>query len=281
MNRHSFFACALLVAAMAVNASHALAAAPTPSDVRATSTTAGDTSYDTQTSGDANHSIPLAYDARNNIARARSYAEENELGRSLLHMERARYLRPFNLDIRQGLALVNYQVQRARMERFAHDRLTQGEPRLLWTWRMFHAVPAKVWAWVLLLGIWFSCGLLLLRLRMQRSLARDAVAGGLVFSICTAITGLICWIGALTTYDRFRPGIITDPQVVAWSAPDALITPVANPDLYDGAVVLIRTQEEEWTEVELVDRERVWIPHTSVHAVMIIHDLTSSDEKRR
>ena len=215
----------------------------------------------------------LTANAREYATLAREYAANGELGRALASLERARRLRPFNLELRQGIRTLNYQIQRARMDRFSSARLTQGEPAILWTWRLFHAFPGRAWAWLALAGVWCACAAYLLRRPIPKSLKRDAHTIALAFSTLVTLTSIACWIGGVLTSTSVKPGVLIGGSTTqVWSAPDPLVTPTLNPDAYDGAIVLVQTQEREWTEIQLADDERVWVRSEDVMLIEPQHD---------
>lgn len=216
----------------------------------------------------------LNFYASYNVQMAKEYAEAGQIGFAKLHLERARWLRPFDIEIQRGLKIINWHVQHDRMERFPDARLTQGEPRTLWTWRLFNSVPTRIWAWTLLASVWISCGLLMLRRAMRKSLRRDAVAIGAILSIVVAVCAMIGWIGCVITGSTLRPAVVVGSRVMAWSAPDAMVTPQNNPDLYEGAVVVVRTEDGDWAELQLSDAERVWTKRDNIRQISAHRDST-------
>lgn len=216
----------------------------------------------------------LNFYASYNVQKAKEYAEAGQIGFAKLHLERARWVRPFDIEIQRGLKMVNWHVQHDRMERFTDSRLTQGEPRSLWTWRLFNSVPTRIWAWTLLASVWISCGLLMLRRAMRKSLRRDAVAIGAILSIVVAVCAMIGWIGCVITGTTMRPAVVVGSRVMAWAAPDAMVTPQNNPDLYEGAVVIVRTEDGDWVELQLSDSERVWTKRDNIRQISAHRDST-------
>lgn len=210
--------------------------------------------------------------AHYNVAQAKLHAEAGELGLARLHLERARWLKPFDLQLQRGLSAVNWQVQRLRMERFNNARLTQGEPSNVWTWRLFNVVPTRIWAYLMLGSTWMACLMVVLFRQMRRSLRRDAVALSAGLSMLLGIVGVTGWIGCLLTGSALQPAVVVTPNALAWSAPDAMVQPTSNPDLYEGAVVLIRSEDGEWIELELSDGERVWTKRSAAREISAHRD---------
>lgn len=204
------------------------------------------------------------WNAKHNVQKAHNAAQHNAYGQAILYLERARYLRPFDLDIRQGLVLVRQQIQRNRMNRFRHVQLTQGEPDGLSWWRAFNVLPTRIWAAAAMTTLWAAFLLWLIVRRMRTSVPKDALATTAALSLLLSILTSICWFGAARTTQSLEPGVVIDTQPHLFHAPDELSTPQQHPDLYEGAVVLIRNQSAGWTEVELAGRQRIWVDRDTV-----------------
>lgn len=248
-----------LASAAHAEAPPALAAAPT-ADAIATTLDAG-----------ANNDLSAEniWSVRHHLVEAQRFALDQQLGQATLHMEQARYLQPFSIELRQGLDLLRQEVQQARMARFIQGRMTQGEPAELWWWRLFHTLPSRVWAWAALVLLWSACGLWMLRRKMRTSVQRDmvsvmAVGSALLFGITLA-----CWAGAVRTSSALEPGVIVAQNPRYYAAPDELAVSAISPDLYEGAVVVVRGHQQEWAEVELANRARVWIHRDAVSRIEV------------
>lgn len=211
-----------------------------------------------------NEDAQASWNAKKNVETAYLAAQSSAYGQALLHLERARYLRPFDLEIREGLDLVRQQIQRNRMNLFRHVQLTQGEPDGLWWWRAFNVLPTRIWAAGSLVTLWIAFLLWLVLRRMRTSVPKDAFATTAVLSLVLSIMSSMGWAGATYTMQNLEPGVIVDTQPHLFHAPDELSTPKQHPDLYEGAVVLIRNRSAGWTEVELAGRERIWVKHATV-----------------
>lgn len=202
---------------------------------------------------------PIASSAKYNVQQAFLAAESKSYGNAILHMERARYLRPFDVEIRQALDLIRQQVQRNRMNRFRQMQLTQGEPDELWWWRAFNVLPTRIWAVAMLALLWASFLSWLIMRDMKTSVRKDAIATTATLTFVSAVLTAICWFGAVRTSENLEPAVVVDPNPRLYHAPDELSRPTHHPDLYEGAVVLLRTQSANWTQIELADKTSVWV----------------------
>lgn len=211
--------------------------------------------------------IRETWNAKSNVQQAYKAAEQERLGDALLYMERARYLRPFDLEIRQGLDLLRQRVQRNRMNRFRQVRLTQGEPDGLWWWRAFNVLPTRIWASVSMVCLWLAFILWLFVRRMQSGVRKDAVGTTATLNLLAAIFAATCWFGAARTTEQLEPGVITEANPELYHAPDELSEPMRHPDLYEGAVVLIRNQSATWTQIELAGRAKAWVLRDTVSPI--------------
>jgi len=209
------------------------------------------------------------WSAKVHVTRGREAAERGEIGLATLHLERARYLRPFDITIRQGLDLLRQQVQRQRMTTFHHARLTQGEAQGLWWWRLFHVLPTRMWAGIALFCLWAAFGFWLLGRRMTTSVTKDGLISASVISLLITLACLSCWTGAVRTSVRLEPGVVVQQNPQFFRAPDALAPAEKSSDLYEGGVVLIRGKDAQWMEIELVGQQRVWVAAHTVEPIAI------------
>ena len=212
------------------------------------------------------------WSAQYHLIRAHEAATDGALGVAALHLERARYLRPMDIQIREGLDLLRQQIQRERMQRHHQSSMTQGEPKGLWWWRIFHTLPSRIWAWAGLITLWLSVGFWLVMRRMSVSSLRDGVLAAAVVSFTLSVASHACWFGAVRSAERLEPGVVTDPSPRYFRAPDELASPAESPDLYTGAVVLIHELGEEWAEIELAGAQRVWVHARTVAPIAIQDD---------
>lgn len=199
------------------------------------------------------------WNARHNVQQAVYAAETKAYGHAVLSMERARYLRPFDLEIHRGLDLLRQRVQRNRMNRFRQMRLTQGEPDELWWWRAFNVLPTRIWAVSSLATLWIAFLLWLVVRRMETSVRKDAVGTSATLFLILSFLTAFCWIGAIRTTQTLEPAVVIDADPRLYHAPDELARPTRHPDLYEGAVVLIRNQSSHWTQIELAGKMKVWV----------------------
>lgn len=216
------------------------------------------------------------WSAKCNVVQAREAAERGELGRAALHLERARYLRPFDIEIREGLDLLRQQVQRERMMKFNHARLTQGEPDGLWWWRLFHVLPTRIWAGIGLAGIWITFGFWLASRRMKTGVPKDIVWSSAAFNLLVALASFGCWVGAVRTSVHLEPGVVVQASPRFYRAPDELSAAEQSPELYEGAMVLIRSSDAQWLEIELAGQQRVWVAAHTVEPVAIAQHTDSA-----
>lgn len=186
-------------------------------------------------------------------------ARAGELGFAILHLERARYLRPFSGEIRKTLSLVRQQAQRERMEHYAGEDLTRGEPSALTFWRMFNALPHRLWVYIGGSALWLAALLVLLRWRMVVGVRRDIVSTVAGFSALVALVALSAWGGAISTTRSFTPAVVTDAEPGYRRAPDELSRVERDGELYEGAVVLIHGTSGAWVEIEIAEGRHVWV----------------------
>ena len=209
------------------------------------------------------------WSAQYHVTRAHEAATDGALGTAALHLERARYLRPTDVQIREGLDLLRQQIQRERMTRHHQSSMTQGEPKGLWWWRIFHTLPSRIWAWAGLIELWLAVGLWLVVRRMPVTSMRDGVIAAAVVSFILSVASFSCWFGSVRSAERLEPGVVTDPAPRYFRAPDELASPAESADLYTGAVVLIHEMGDDWAEIELAGQQRVWVHARTVEPIAI------------
>jgi len=227
-------------------------------------TTASASLDETTTSSQWEHEAHDAWNARDNVEQALHAAEAKAYGHAVLYMERARYLRPFDLEIRQGLDLLRQRVQRNRMNRFRQMRLTQGEADELWWWRAFNVLPTRMWAALALGTLWIAFLLWIVVRRMDTSVRKDVLGTTATLFLVGSVLTAICWLGAIRTIETLEPAVVIDTNPRLYHAPDELARAVRHPDLYEGAVVLVRNQSSNWTQIELAGKLKVWVKRDTV-----------------
>lgn len=186
-------------------------------------------------------------------------ARAGELGFAVLHLERARYLRPFSGEIRKTLSLVRQQTQRERMERYPGKDLTRGEPSALTFWRMFNALPHRLWVYIGGSALWLAALLVILRWRMVVGVRRDIVSTVAGFAALVSLLALSAWGGAISTTRSFTPAVVTDAEPGYRHAPDDLSRVERDGEIYEGAVVLIHGTSGRWVEIEIAEGRHVWV----------------------
>lgn len=196
------------------------------------------------------------------------YARADDLGRATLWLERAHHLAPRDRQIEDALGAVRGEIRRRRAESSAGGSFTDGEPAALSWWRTFGLFSRATYAYTLLAATWLLFGALLARRRTTAQTARDALATLAVVSAIAAATAATWWAGSRHTAASLNPVVVIEPQPRGRSAPDELAAATRHPDLYAGAVGLIRDQRGAWSQIELVDGHRLWVDAHTVARIV-------------
>jgi hypothetical protein len=196
------------------------------------------------------------------------FARADELGPATLWLERAHHLAPRDRAIEDAVGAVRSEIRRRRAESSTEDTFTDGEPAALSWWRTFGTFPAAVYAWALLICVWIGFGALLVRRRAAPGTARDALLAVAATALVIGATAAVWWSGSVTTAERLRPVVVVDAAARGREAPDQLSPATHHPDLFSGAVGLIRDERDQWALLELVDGHRLWVESSSVAPIV-------------
>ena len=183
-----------------------------------------------------------------------------ELGRAILHYERAKALNPSNDDILSNLVLANLRVI-DRIEPLPSNGLSD-----LW-----ERVVAPGWF------PWYARGFVLLWTLgfvalAWRLFARDTANRrilGSVASVLLLLGALSGWLslGASARIDNSRRAIILEPTVDVWSAPEGQASGASNAALFvlhEGTKVRMLDSTLDWQEIELENGQVGWLPKASL-----------------
>lgn len=193
-------------------------------------------------------------------------AEAGELGDAILAFERAHLAAPLDREIQDARASAQAEARRRRAEGHASQSFIEGEPRGVTWWRFFNSLRTDVFAGLLLGGTWLLFGLLFARRRAEKTAVKDALAVGAMLAFMLIIGSVTMWGGAEAT-QRLGVAVVVDEDVRFRDAPDELARLRSQPNLYQGAVVLILEARGEFSEIRLVDGEDVWVRTAGVEAV--------------
>lgn len=196
------------------------------------------------------------------------FAHADELGPATLWLERAHHLAPRDREIEDAVGAVRSEIRRRRAEASTEETFTDGEPAALSWWRTFGTFPTSVYAYALLVAIWIGFGALLARRRAPAGTARDALLAVSATALAIAATSAIWWAGSVSTAVQLKPVVVVDSAARGREAPDQLSPATHHPDLFSGAVGLIRDERDHWVLLELVDGHRLWVDATSVAAIV-------------
>src|SRR5699024_12690411 len=94
---------------------------------------------------------------------------------------------------------------------------------------------------------------------IKTTVRKDAGATTATLSFVSAVLAAVCWFGAARTSENLDPAVVVEPSPRLYHAPDELSKPTHHPDLYEGAVVLIRNQSSNWTQIELAGKTKIWV----------------------
>ncbi len=196
-----------------------------------------------------------------------AFAHDDRLGAAILAFERAHLQAPLDREIQDASAASRREARRRRAEALPNVTITEGEPAAAFWWRFFGFVPTQTAALLILVATWLTFGLLTLWRRTLPGARRDAILIAATTLGSIAIAAGAWWTGAALTARSITPAVVTDSSPEYRDAPDELSRPRRQPNLYEGAVVLIREERGAWTLVELVDRETVWVTARAVAAI--------------
>lgn len=193
-------------------------------------------------------------------------ATAGELGEAILAFERAHRLAPLDREIQDARAAAQSEARRRRAEASARQAFVEGEPTAVTRWRFFGMLRVEVYAVVLLLAAWWTFGLLGFRRRATRTAVRDALTVGALLGAVVIVCSGTMWIGAEMT-GALGVAVVVDDDPHFREAPDELSRLQSQPNLYQGAVVVVLEERDAYERLRLVDGEEVWVESSVVGLV--------------
>jgi hypothetical protein len=185
-------------------------------------------------------------------------AEDGGLGHAVLAFERAHLAAPLDREIQDARAAAQAEARRRRAEGHTSQSFVEGEPSEVTWWRFFSSFRTDTYAAVLLAATWLLFGLLLARRRTERTAVRDALVVGSLLAVIFVAGAAMMWVGAMATQE-LGVAVVVEDEVRFRDAPDELARLRSQPNLYQGAVVVILEQRSEFSRIRLVDGENVWV----------------------
>lgn len=186
-------------------------------------------------------------------------AHEGRLGEAVLYLERALILAPLDRGIQDARAVVQREARSRRIESSGSRTLTEGEPVSVTRWRFFALLPERSYAVVVLTCSWLSFGILLVRRRLRSAGWRDGTAAAAGLALLVLLSAAALWIGRAVSNRSVEPAVVVAAEPRYRDAPDELSRERPHADLYEGGVVRIVARRGQWTLVELVGGEEVWV----------------------
>lgn len=197
-------------------------------------------------------------------------ATDGALGAAVLAFERALRMAPLDREIQDARAAAQSEARRRRAEANARQSFVEGEPSAVTRWRFFGMLRAEVYALLLLAGTWWTFGLLGLRRRSKRTAVKDALTVGTLLGGAVMMASGSMWVGAVLTGGVGVAVVVGDDPHFR-EAPDELSRRRSQPNLYEGAVVVVLEERGAYARVRLVDGESVWVEEGDVELVTPAH----------
>ncbi len=195
-------------------------------------------------------------------------AHEDDIGAALLYLERARAYAPLDREIRDTVTLVRREAGSRRADLWSSDRLTQGQPAALYWWHFFRSLPLMLVVYILLGASIMSVSLVVVRTRLRRGGRRDAATVFAVVGVLVCINAVIWIVASQRVASRIEPAVIVASNPTYRDAPDGLASSRRGPEVYTGALVLIRESRPGWLRIELADGDRVWVAEDTAQRVL-------------
>jgi len=198
-------------------------------------------------------------------------AHLDRLGWAAFHLRQATLLDRGDDEAEAALALIEAELRSRRGGNDAGETLTRGEPEDLAWLELFHGVSAGVVDVALVAFSWLAFGLLIRRRRLEAGFRRDAAFVVALLAIVLTLAALAYRIGAEATHERIVPGVVVSNRPMLYTGPDTQAPRASDPDLFEGAVVLIDEQRDEWVGVELANGRSGWLTSATIQPLYVPH----------
>lgn len=198
-------------------------------------------------------------------------AHLEHFGLATYHLTQAHFLAPREGDYTESLTLVRAEVDRRLAAEHTGDVVT-GQPSAVSWLDMFSRLTRGESELIIIVAMWLSCGLVVIRRRLGRSGRRDGLTVSLVMSVGLLLLAAGYRVGTDFVQGRIHPGVVLTDDVNVREGPDRFAPTVAGADLIPGSVVLVREQRDDWVSVELSDGRSGWVADEGVGVVHVARD---------
>ncbi|MFT4063033.1 MAG: tetratricopeptide repeat protein [Edaphocola sp.] len=184
------------------------------------------------------------------------YYRKNQVGKAILHYEKARLLAPNNKEIVDNLILANARIQNpiAQAPPFFFEKWWQG---------LVHGLSVNAWATLALL---FLTATLALAVYVRRKRGQVAYSGRWISfaAVLFVITGCMAWFAYEASLGGKR-AVVTEMSVPLLNAPQTNAKTIMA--LPEGTVVDVDASQGGFTAVTLPDGRKGWVALGSVEAI--------------
>lgn len=186
-----------------------------------------------------------------------AYLLGGDIGRAVLAFRRADLLRPYDSNVRSGLADARERVQ-ISVSQSSASRATQFATY----WRRFIPVPFMIGAFVALyVGAWTVA----IINGFRPALVPRAV--GLSLALAAGLTATLVLVEHRTN-DGDRSGVVVADGITARNGPSASVyEPTFTTPLRPGVELRILESRDGWHKVRLADGRETWLPQHSIERV--------------
>ena len=186
-----------------------------------------------------------------------AYFRENNIGKAILHYERALLLSPGEEDVVHNLSLAQEQVD-------GRDVLPDFFLTAWWhNTRM--AISSGGWGTFALILWWLGCGgLCLWLLGKTRQLRKLGFWVGVVGIVCSMLPFALAW-SRMSFESSTRQAIVLQDQSVLKSAPDAAGSEILT--LNEGEKIELLDQLSGYWQVRLANGEKGWVSEQQVEEI--------------
>lgn len=187
-----------------------------------------------------------------------AYYRNEQLGKAILHYEKALILSPNDADIKKNLAIAEQQKQ---------DEISTLPPFFLTQWwnSLSSTFSSTVWAILTILFLWGSAlGWALWIMGKTRESRKKGFTTGIVILILTLLPLSLAW-NRLQQETNSQQAIITAKETVLRSAPDGESQEIF--PLHEGTKVQLLDKIDTWHKVKLGDGEQGWLSEEVVEMI--------------
>ena len=194
---------------------------------------------------------------------------DEDLGRGVWALERARWLSPSDQDVRHNLQVGERMVRVRAIEALrGRTQVLPGSDDFFW-WEIASRLDPVTLALLLLIGALSVSVALLFRARLEHEVGRDLLGVIVALGVLMSLSAGAAWLGRAQVMQGTRPAILLSDEARFRDGPSEHAAERAlNSPTVAGSRYLVQEQRRGWLKLKLPDGTSGWIERDQIGLVV-------------